>query len=44
MALDQPDNALRVVRLGGGLSLSREDLTKERLLPRLKRCLEDRCN
>jgi rhamnosyltransferase subunit B len=41
MSLDQPDNAARVERLGVGLSLSREDLTEERLLPRVKRCLED---
>ncbi len=41
MALDQPDNAARVERLGVGLSLNRKDLTDARLLPLVKRCLSD---
>lgn len=41
MALDQPDNAARVERLGVGLSISRKTLTAERLLPLAKRCLTD---
>ncbi len=41
MALDQPDNAARIERLGVGLSISSRDLTEERLLPLAKRCLTD---
>jgi rhamnosyltransferase subunit B len=41
MSLDQPDNAARIERLGVGLSLSSENLTEKRLLPLIKRCLED---
>ena len=41
MSLDQPDNAARIERLGVGLSLNRENLTEKRLLPLIKRCLED---
>lgn len=39
MALDQPDNAARIERLGVGLSISRKNLTEDRLLPLAKRCL-----
>jgi UDP:flavonoid glycosyltransferase YjiC (YdhE family) len=42
MSLDQPDNAARVKRLGVGLGISSEDLTENRLLPLIQRCLEDR--
>ncbi|MEO5715207.1 MAG: nucleotide disphospho-sugar-binding domain-containing protein [Luteolibacter sp.] len=41
MALDQPDNAARVERLGVGLSISSDNLTSKRLLPLAKRCLND---
>lgn len=41
MSLDQPDNAARIERLGVGLSLSSENLTEKRLLPRVTRCLRD---
>ena len=42
MSLDQPDNAARVERLGVGLSIGIRRLSVARLLPLLKRCLEDR--
>ena len=41
MSLDQPDNAARVERLGVGLGIGIGRLTAERLLPLVKRCLED---
>lgn len=42
MSLDQPDNAARIERLGVGLSISRVNLTENRLLSLIKRCLENR--
>jgi rhamnosyltransferase subunit B len=42
MALDQPDNAARVERLGVGLGISSKNLTESRLLPLAKRCLTDK--
>lgn len=42
MSLDQPDNAARVERLGVGRSISRGDLTEERMLPLVRRCRDDR--
>ncbi len=41
MALDQPDNAARLKRLGVGLCISSKNLSVERLLPLAKRCLSD---
>ena len=41
MAIDQPDNADRVERLGAGLQLPMPLFTVERALPLLQRCLED---
>ena len=41
MSLDQPDNAARLERLGVAASISREDLNEKRLLPLVKRCLEE---
>lgn len=41
MALDQPDNAARVERLGVGLGISSRNLTTDRLLPLARRCLTD---
>ena len=42
MSLDQPDNAARVERLGVGRSISRRDLTENRLLPLVRQCRDDR--
>lgn len=41
MSLDQPDNAARIERLGVGLSLEMARLNPARLLPLLRRCLDD---
>lgn len=41
MAIDQPDNAERVERLGAGLQLPMPLFTVERALPLLQRCMED---
>lgn len=42
MALDQPDNAARVERLGVGMSISSKNLTAGRLLPMVRHCLTDK--
>jgi rhamnosyltransferase subunit B len=42
MALDQPDNALRVQRLGVGLGMSGEKFSVKHALPLLQRCLTNR--
>jgi rhamnosyltransferase subunit B len=42
MALDQPDNALRVKRLGVGLGMSWKHFSVKHALPLLQRCLTDR--
>lgn len=41
LAYDQPDNAAQVERLGAGLRLNIDQWTVKRVLPLLRRCLED---
>ena len=41
MALDQPDNAERVLRLGAGVATTAGEFTAARALPLLHRCLRD---
>lgn len=41
MAIDQPDNAERVERLGAGLQLPMPQFNVARALPLLERCMED---
>ncbi|MCC7327094.1 MAG: alpha/beta fold hydrolase [Burkholderiales bacterium] len=41
MALDQPDNAERIERLGAGLATRLDEFTAQRALPLLRRCLDD---